>query len=173
MSQQVHISTVLDLFYQTMLKELQNLRTSENSWLQGTLIDKSSLPNLHTYTETKLTQQPTSSSARHTMLILQQSRNTTLGIKRQAAESHAKPIDTPKLTRDTSLHSREKKSSSTHQNTDTSFPNQETLKIPPTARKPHNKDNSTNCQNTERSPQTQQSKQDKNAEKYSAGKGTW
>ena len=32
------------------------------------------------------------------MLILQQSRNTTLSIKRQAAQSHAKPIDTPKLT---------------------------------------------------------------------------
>ena len=32
------------------------------------------------------------------MLILQQSRNTALSIKRQAAQSHAKPIDTPKLT---------------------------------------------------------------------------
>ena len=32
------------------------------------------------------------------MLILQQSRNTTLSIKRQAAQSHAKPIETPKLT---------------------------------------------------------------------------
>ena len=33
---------------------LQNLRTPENSWLQGTLIDKSSPTSLHTYTETKL-----------------------------------------------------------------------------------------------------------------------
>ena len=32
------------------------------------------------------------------MLILQQSRNTALTIKKQAAQSHAKPIDTPKLT---------------------------------------------------------------------------
>ena len=39
-----------------------------------------------------------SSSARHTMLILQQNRNTTQNIKRQAAQSHATPIATPKLT---------------------------------------------------------------------------
>ena len=32
------------------------------------------------------------------MLILQQIWNTALSIKRQAAQSHAKPIDTPKLT---------------------------------------------------------------------------
>ena len=32
------------------------------------------------------------------MLILQQSRNTTLCIKRQAAQSLTKPIDTPKVT---------------------------------------------------------------------------
>ena len=42
------------------------------------------------------------------------------------------------------MHSREKKSSSTHQNTNTSFPNQETLTAtcptPPTARNLHNKD---------------------------------
>ena len=53
------------------------------------------------------------------------------------------------------MHSREKKSSSTHQNT--SFLNQETLTAThttlPTVRKLHNKENSTNCQNTERPPQ--------------------
>ena len=32
------------------------------------------------------------------MLILQQNRNTTLSIKRQGTQSHAKPTDTPKLT---------------------------------------------------------------------------
>ena len=32
---------------------VQNLRTPENSWLQGTLINKSSSKSLHTYTETK------------------------------------------------------------------------------------------------------------------------
>ena len=32
------------------------------------------------------------------MLTLQQNRNTTLNIKRRAAQSHAKPIDNPKLT---------------------------------------------------------------------------
>ena len=35
---------------------VQILRTPENSWLQGTLIDKSSSKSLHTYTETKLQQ---------------------------------------------------------------------------------------------------------------------
>ena len=33
---------------------IPNLRTLENSWLQGTLINKSSSKSLHTYTETKL-----------------------------------------------------------------------------------------------------------------------
>ena len=42
-------------------------------------------------------QEPTSSRARHTTLILQQSKNTALSIKRQAAQSHAKPTDTQKL----------------------------------------------------------------------------
>ena len=64
-------------------------------------------------------QEPTSSSASHPVLILQQNRNTTLNINRQSAQSHAKPIDTPKLT---TGHSREKRSSSIHQDTDTSSP---------------------------------------------------
>ena len=44
------------------------------------------------------TQKPKRFSARQTTLILQQNRNTTLNIKKQAAQSHAKPIETPKLT---------------------------------------------------------------------------
>ena len=32
------------------------------------------------------------------MLIIQQSKNIALSIKRQDAQSHIKPIDTPKLT---------------------------------------------------------------------------
>ena len=44
------------------------------------------------------TQEPISSSERHAMLILQQNRNTALNNKRQAAQSCAKPIDTPELT---------------------------------------------------------------------------
>jgi len=74
------------------------------------------------------------------------------------------------------LHSREKKSSSTDQNTDTSFPNQEALTShlsnPTHSEKLHNKENFTNCQNTERPPQTKQYKQDEEAEKYPAGKAT-
>ena len=72
------------------------------------------------------------------------------------------------------MHSREKKPRYTHQNTDTSFPNQETLTSHPsnpTHSEEHpQKRGTTNFQNTERPPQTQQSKQDKKAEKYSAGK---
>ena len=34
--------------------QIQNLRTPENFWFQGTLRDKSSAKSLHTYTETKL-----------------------------------------------------------------------------------------------------------------------
>ena len=72
------------------------------------------------------------------------------------------------------MHSRKKISNSTHQNTDTSFPNQETLTshpyTPPTVRKLHKKENSTNFQNTERPPQTQQYKQDEETEEYPAGK---
>ena len=51
-------------------------------------------------------------------------------------------------------------------------PWQATRTTPPTARKLHNKENSTNCQNTERPPQTQQYKQDEKSEEYPAGKGT-
>ena len=59
------------------------------------------------------------------MQILQQHRNTALSFNIQAAKSYSQTIDNPLL--DTWLNSREKKSSSIHQNTDTSFPNQETL----------------------------------------------
>ena len=72
----------------------------------------------------------------------------------------------------TPLHSREKKSSSTHQNSLTKEPWQATDTTPPTVRKLHNKENSTNSQNIERPPQTQQYNQDEETEKYSAGKGT-
>ena len=62
------------------------------------------------------------------MPILQQRRNIALSINIQAAQSHTKHIDPSQNSLlDTPLHSREKKSISTHQNTDTSFPNQETL----------------------------------------------
>ena len=54
------------------------------------------------------------------------------------------PLTSQNSLLDTSLHSREKKSSSTHQNTNTSFPNQETLTAtcptPPTVRNLHNKE---------------------------------
>ena len=54
----------------------------------------------------------------------------------------------------------------------TKKPWQATHTTPPTVRKLHNKENSTNCQNTERPPQTQQYKQDEETEEYPAGRGT-
>jgi len=73
------------------------------------------------------------------------------------------------------VHSREKKSSSTHQNINTSFPNQETLTNHPSnpthSKEPPQQRGTTNCQNTERPPQTQQYKQDEKAEKYPVSKG--
>ena len=51
-------------------------------------------------------------------------------------------------------------------------PWQVTHTSPPTARKLHNKENSTNSQNTERPPQTQKYKQDEETKEYPAGKGT-
>ena len=76
----------------------------------------------------------------------------------------------------TPLHSREKKSISTHQNTDTSFPNQETLTSQSSNTihwvKSSQYKGTTDQHNTESPPQTQQSKQDEKAEKYRKGKET-
>ena len=44
------------------------------------------------------TKEPTSSRARHTILILQESKNIAMSIKTQAAQSQAEHIETPKLT---------------------------------------------------------------------------
>ena len=43
-------------------------------------------------------QEPTSSRARHALLILQQRSNIALSIEIQSAKSHSKPIDTSKVT---------------------------------------------------------------------------
>ena len=71
---------------------------SENSRLQGTLIDKSAPKDSTPTLKPSFIQESTRSSERHTTIILQQSRNTTLIIKKWTAESHARPIETPKLT---------------------------------------------------------------------------
>ena len=68
----------------------------------------------------------------------------------QQVKEHDKSTPNPYTSQnsllDTSLHSRKKKSSSTHQNTNTSFPNQETLtshsSSPPTERNLHIKEES-------------------------------
>ena len=61
------------------------------------------------------------------MQILQQPRNIALSFNIQAAQSHIKPIDISKLITGHFIALQEKKFSSSHQNTDASFPNQETL----------------------------------------------
>ena len=74
---------------------------------------------------------------------------------------------------DTSLHSREKRSSSNHQNIDTSAPNQATLtshQSNPTHKEQTPQLRGTmNFQPAERATQIQESKQNEKAEKYSAG----
>ena len=81
---------------------------------------KASIPTL----KPSCTQEPTSTRARHTTLILQQCRNVALSFNIRAAQSHTKPTDTSKLT---TGHFIALQREEIHQNTDTSFPNQETL----------------------------------------------
>ena len=121
------------------------------------------------------TQEPTSSRARHTMLILQQSRNTALSIKRQAAQSHTKPIDTPK-THFWTLHcTPDKRDPAPLTRTQTWAPLtrkpwQVTSPTPPTGGRLYNKEEP---QTSSLQKGQQQSKQNEKTEKYSAGKGTW
>ena len=137
---------------------VQILRTPENSWLQGTLIDRSSsnasIPTLKPST----TQGPTSSRARHTKQILQQHSpelQYTGCPKSPQNDSHL-------ITHYWTLHctpERRNPAPPTRTLTQASLtkkPWQATDTTPPTARKLHNKENSINCQNTERTPQTQQ-----------------
>ena len=73
------------------------LRTPENSWLQGTLISRSSSNASVTTLKPSTTQGPTGFSARHTMQIFQQHRTIALNFNIQAAQSHTKPTDISKL----------------------------------------------------------------------------
>ena len=140
------------------------LRTPENSWLQGTLIDRSSsnasIPTVKPSTK----QEPRSSRARHTMKIITgcpKSFQTHWHLITHYWTLHCTPERNPAPSTRTPT-----------QASLTRKPWQATCKTPPTARKLHNKENSTNCQNTERPPQTQQYKQDEETEEYPAGKGT-
>ena len=92
-------------------------------------------------------------------------------------QSHAKPINTlSNSPQDTSLHSKGKRSSPTHQNTDTSSPNEQTLKSHwsnPTYREQTPQSTGTvNFQPAERALQTQKSKHNEKAVKYSEDEGT-
>ena len=61
------------------------------------------------------------------MIILRQSRNSGLSIKRQAAQGHAKPIDTPKLTTEHFIALQREEIQLHLPEPDASSPNQETL----------------------------------------------
>ena len=110
------------------------------------------------------------------MLILQQNRNTALSIKRQAAQSHAKPVDTPELTtrhfialqrEEIQLHTAEHRHKFPQPgNLDKLLLHPHPQEQTPQLRAPMN------FQPEERAPQTQQSKQNEKAEKYSASEGT-
>ena len=81
--------------------KLENIRE-----FQGTLIDQNSSKSLHTYNATRLHSRANKCQTKTYQVIpylqdipyLQQSKNTALSIKRQATQSHAKPLDTPRLT---------------------------------------------------------------------------
>jgi len=115
-------------------------------------------------------------SARHPTLILQENRNTTLYINKQAVQSHFKSIDTAKVTTghcialqryEIKLHPPEYRHSS---------PNQERLtknwsNLTCKEQTPQLRGNTT-LQPVERRPQTQQTKQNEKTEKYPACEGT-
>ena len=107
------------------------------------------------------------------MLILQQSRNIALSIKSWAAQSHNKPLDTPKLTTGHFFAFQREEIQLHYQNTDTSCYNQQTLTShwsnPTLREKTPQLRGTMNFQSAGRAPQTKQSKQDEKEEKYAAG----
>ena len=120
------------------------------------------------------TQEPSSSSARHTMLILQQNRNTTLNIKRQAAQSPTKPRDTSKLATGHFIEPQREEIQLHPPEHRCKLPKPENLDKPLV--QPHPQGASSTIKRNNKLPacrkgtQTQQSKQNEKAEKYSAGK---
>ena len=76
---------------------MQNLRTPENSYSQGTLIDKSSSKSLHIYTETKLHPRTNKFQSKTYQAHSPTTQEHNLSTKIQVAKSHTKPIDISKL----------------------------------------------------------------------------
>ena len=109
------------------------------------------------------------------MLILQQSRNTALNIKRQATQSHAKPTDIPKLTTVHFIALQREQIQLNQPEHRHKLPQPGNLHKPLAQSHPQGAGSTirgtTNFQPTERPPQTLESKQNEKAEKYSAGKG--
>ena len=76
---------------------MQNLRTPENSYSQGTLIDKSSSKSLHIYTETKFHPRANNFHSK-TCQANSPTKQEHNPEHKNTAKSHTKPIDTSKLT---------------------------------------------------------------------------
>ena len=144
--------------------EVQNLRTPGNSWLQGTLISKSSSKSLHTYPETKHHPRANKfqSKTYHANCLATQEHSPehqhTGCPKSHQTHRHLK-------IHDWTLHRTPERRNPAPP---TRTPTQASL-----ARKPWQATRPTPPTREERPPQTQQSKQNEKAEKYSAGKGTW
>ena len=122
------------------------------------------------------TQEPKRSSARHTMLIIQQNRNTTLNVKRWVAQSHAKPIDTSKHTTGHFIALQREEIQLQPPEHSHKLPQPGNLDETLVQPQPQGADSTIKRNHTlpayRRAPQTQHSKQNEKAEKYSAGKGT-
>ena len=154
-----------------------NSRTSENTWLQATLTDKRPPKSIHTQTDTKFHPRAYKFQCKTHHANSPGKKETSLNFKRCAAQSHTKPIGTPRLTtghfielqrEEIHLHSPE------HQH---KFPQPGNPGKPLVQPHPQEADSTTNrkhnlpsCRN---GTPTHQSKQNEKAEKYSADKETW
>ena len=150
------------------------LRTSENFWIQGTLIYRSSWNTSTPTLKPSTTQGPTSFRSRHTTQILQQhnsepqyagwpkSHQTHWHLKTYYWTLHCTP-------------ERRNPAPSTRTLTQASLTRktwQATHPTPHTVRNFHNKEEPPNARIQITLPQTEQSKQNEKAEKYPESKGT-
>ena len=94
-------------------------------------------------------------------------KTTSVGWQRTSGDQKSRPLSSKTERRNPAPPTRTPTQASL-----TRKPLQATDRTPPTVRKLHNKENSTNYQNIKRPPQMQQYNQDEETEEYSAGKGT-
>ena len=156
--------------------QIQNLRMPENSWLQGTLIDKNISKSLHTYTETKLHPRDNkfqSKTYQANSPTTQEPKPVHKNIGSQKSHQTHRHLKTHSWTL---LRTPEKRDPAPP----TMTPMQASLTrklwwaTRPTPYKGGTSTIQRDCKlPAERPNQTQQPKQDEKAEKYSTGKGRW